>query len=163
MNRRLKGGLVFLVLGAAFFAAGAYPAYQYHQTVSSAEPVTAEVVSSDYDRMTGSSSGDQEYYVNVTYTFAYEGETYTSDREFSSERNGNLRRARAERISENHAPGDEVTAHVIPGNPEKSFLIKEERPYWHYLIPGFGALLAILGAINLVQGVRGVGPMTSSD
>lgn len=76
------------MLGVAFVATATHPAYQHHRTVGSAEPVTAGVVSPEYDRTTGASSGVQECRVTVAFTLTDEGETHTSDGAFSSEHDG---------------------------------------------------------------------------
>ncbi len=72
---------------------------------------------------------DREYYASVTY-----------------------------RYTDEYAVGDRMTARVVSTDPERSYLIEAAMPWWYYLIPGFGTLLALAGLLNVVQGVRGVGP-----
>ncbi len=163
VNQRLKGGVVFLVLGLGFLVGGGYPAYEYVQDSQASEAVDAEVLASDYGRITGSSAQDNEYYVDVTYRYTYEGETYENDGVFLGGGNGELRRGRAEEVAENYAAGDAVTIYVVDGDPGNTYLVRQDMPYWYYILPGIGLILASLGALNVVQGVRGVGPLSGGE
>lgn len=160
VNQRLRGGLLFFVIGAAILAGGAYVALPHVQDVNSAEPVDAEVLGTDTYSTSPAGESDREYYANVTYRYSYEGAEYTSDSLFPGNRDEQVSRSRAEEIAGTYAAGDSVTAQVVPDDPTRSYLIEADMPWWYYLAPGFGALLVLAGLLNVVQGIRGVGPQT---
>ena len=160
MDQRLRGGLVFLVLGVAILAGGAYVALPHVQGVNSAEPVEGEVLGTDTYSTSPSGESDREHYANVTYRYTYEGTEYMSDSLFPANRDEQVSRSRAEEIAGMYAAGDSVTVQVVPDDPTRSYLIEADMPWWYYLAPGFGALLALTGLLNVVQGIRGVGPQT---
>lgn len=154
---------MFLFLGVAIAAGGAYPIYDYQQTVDRAEPVDGEIESSDWERNYEPSEEGKDYSVSIEYRFTYEGTEYTSNEVFPDGRNGELSMSRAQTVAGNHPEGEEVTAYVVDGDPRDTYLVQNGIPWWYYPIAGFGLLLASLGGFNVVQGIRGVGPMTSDD
>lgn len=158
MNQRLRGGLVFLLLGIAACAGGGYVAYPHVEDTSNAEAVEAEILGSNTYSTSPAGESDRNYYANVTYRYTYDGREYTSDTLFPGNRDEQVSRDRAEEIASEYAVGDRVTAQVVSTDPERSYLIEADMPWWYYLIPGFGALLALAGLLNIVQGIRGVGP-----
>lgn len=107
-----------------------------------------------------SGESDREHYANVTYRYTYEGTEYMSDSLFPANRDEQVSRSRAEEIAGMYAAGDSVTVQVVPDDPTRSYLIEADMLWWYYLAPGFGALLALTGLLNVVQGIRGVGPQT---
>lgn len=157
VNRRLKGGLVFLVLGVGAMAIGGYWAYPHVSDTTFSEPVEAEIVSANWDSVS-TSEGGQRHYVNITYRYTVDGDQYTDDTAFPDERNEVTSSARAEEIATNYSAGQRVTAFVVPSDPDRAYLIEAAMPWWYYGVPGFGALISGMGLLNLVQGIRGVDP-----
>lgn len=151
---------MFLVLGAGIFAAGAYVALPHVQDVTGSESVEAEVLAADWHGNSPPGEQGTNYYVDVRYRYTYDGAEHTSESVFPGNRDGQVSRSRAEAIAGDYAAGDTVTANVVPGDPPRSYLVETSVPWWYYLAPGFGALLVAAGLLNVVQGVRGVGPRT---
>jgi hypothetical protein len=160
MNQRLRGGVAFLVLGLLFFGGGAYSMYPQLYDVNNAEPVNAEVVSSAVDSDRPPGENDRRHYVRITYAFEYEGDVYTSTRVFPGDRGNETSQSTAESLQEEYSAGESVTAYVVDGDPERAFLVNSGPPYAHYLIPGFGAVVALVGALGLLQSV---GPGADSE
>lgn len=158
MNQRLRGGLVFLLLGIAAAAGGGYMAYPHVEDTSNAVTVDAEILGTDTYTIRPAGESDRQYYANVTYRYTYDGTEYTSDTLFPGNRDEQVSRSRAEEIANDYTAGDQVTAYVVPDDPERSYLIESSMPWWYYLIPGVGVLMALAGLLNVVQGIRGVGP-----
>jgi len=148
------------VLGLGFFAAGAYFAAPHVLDTANSQPVAAEIVSSDWGTYS-TTEGQTRAYVDVTYRYTYEGEEYTGDTVFPGGRNQLPSGHRAEQIARNYSAGSTATVHVVAGGD--TYLIETAMPWWYYLIPGFGALIAILGAWNLVRWLLGAEPAWKPD
>lgn len=163
MNQRLKGGIVFLFLGLLIFGGGAYSMYPQFYDVNNAEPVDAEIVSSEVDTNRPPGESDRKHYIEIKYTFQYEGESHASWQVYPGGRSNQTSWSNANSLQSEYSAGDSVTAHVVDGDPEQAFLVKSSPPLTHYLIPGVGAVMMLLGALNVVQGIRGVGPLAGDD
>ncbi|MFC7133211.1 MULTISPECIES: DUF3592 domain-containing protein [Salinibaculum] len=162
MHQRVRGGIIALVLGVAFVAGGVYWAAPHVLDTMNSEPVEAEIVSSNWTRYeTG--DGASGYILDVTYRYSYDGQQYEGDTVFPGDRNRVSSGIRAGEVIRNHSPGDRATAYVVAGDGTDSYLVESSMPWWHYLAPGFGLLLAIAGVVNVLQGVRGVDSTGSND
>lgn len=155
MHQRLKGGLIALVLGVGFLAAGVYWAAPHVVDTMNSEPVEADIVSSDWTRYE-TTDGATGYTLDITYRYSYDGRQYESDTVFPGDRNRVSSLVRAGEVIRNHSAGDRTTAYVVSGDGSNSYLVESSMPWWYYLAPGFGLLLVVTGVVNAVQGLRGV-------
>jgi len=157
MNQQLRGAIFVLLFGTAILAGGGYFLYTEHEETTRAEPVDAEVLSTDWYSDPGSGEDPDVHTVTVEYAYTYDGQAYESDVVFSGGSNSVNSRQAARETAESYAAGDRVTAYVLPSDPGRAYLIERGPSLWEYGILGFGAFLVFAGVRNLVRCIRGTG------
>lgn len=158
MNQQLRGAIFMLLVGTAIVGGGGYVLYTDYQETNQAEPVDAEVLSTDW--YSGSAPGEQSesHSVTVEYVYEYDGQEYESDVVFSGGENSVSSRNAAKETAAEYSAGDQVTAYALPSDPEQAYLIERGPSMWEYGILGFGAFLVFGSVLNLVKQIRGTAP-----
>lgn len=149
-------GVVLFVLLCAAMAGGVYyvTIHQPTEELNRVETVDGTVEATDIDRETGDNG--PTWSPVVTYTYTYEGESYTSD-EFKHPGTTGGSQSDAEETLSEYAAGDSVTVYVDPENPSFSFLVKGSVPVLMYPIVGFLGLMSLVGVFALVDDLLGLG------
>lgn len=156
-DSRIPVGFVALAIGLGMVVGTGAATYVAQVTV--AEPVEAEVVSTDVTTVACSvdETCRHDYLPVVTYRFTDGGEVHESDQVYpAGDHAGSESRARA--VADRYAPGDRVTAHVVPGRPGTAYLLTRGPPLAGTVFAVFGALLALAGANGIRQGLLGIDP-----
>jgi len=154
MDSSIVTALLLLLLGLAFLGGGVMMVRPQLQAVAQAEPVEATVVSAEVSEYQNAEA-QVRHQPHVVYRYTYEGTEYTSESVFPGGDHPTSE-ARAEEIVADHAPGDQVTAHVVPGEPESAYLVEASVPLWQYGVTALGALLTLVGAIGAGKALLGI-------
>lgn len=158
MNQQLRGAVFMLLVGTAIVGGGGYLLYAEHQETIRAEPVDAEVVSTDW--YSGSAPGEQSesHSVTIEYVYEYEGQEYESDVVYSGGSNSVDSEQAARETAAEYSAGDRVTAYVLPSDPAQAYLIERGPSLWEYGILAVGGFLLFVGLLNLGKQIRGTAP-----
>jgi len=156
----LATALILLFIGVGIIGGGVYSDYPKYEQRTQSIAVDAEVQSSEFSSYNGGPSAeDQESHsVSIVYTYRYDGQAYESDSVFPGGVNSVSSGIRAEEIAEKYAAGDQITAYVLPSEPEQSYLLEKGHNYWNYLFYIVGALMTFAGLRHIVRTVRGNTP-----
>lgn len=157
VDSRFPVGLVAVAIGVALLVGTGGGTYLLQMTV--AEPVSAEVQSTSITTVACSvdESCRHQYKPVVTYRFTYGQETHTGSRVFPAGDNAGSR-SRAETVASRYADGDDVTAYVVPGNPESAYLVKTWPALTTVVFGVFGLLLTLGGVSGIYKSLRGIEP-----
>lgn len=134
-----------LLLGGAILVYGGYMFAIQSPSLDSTEQVDATIISTSVDRTSGP---NPTFVPNATYTFTYEGETYTASgmypgeypREFDTKREARNRLSAVE-------PGEIVTV-FIPNNSPNAAYIRRSRGSRPIYLMGIGGIILVLGLCN---------------
>lgn len=151
MDTKGVGAVAALLLVGGFLAVmGVVPTVSHHIAVQENQPTEATVQSTDVAVKTDD-DGDRSYRPVVTYEYTVDGETYTEDNVFPG---GFTRwdgsRAWAQEIADQYQPGDRVTVHYRPGQPDHAYLRNDGLPdsWWLGLLC---ALVLAGGGVGLIK------------
>lgn len=142
----LWGAVLLLLVGLAMTGYGVYDYLDQNEEIREAVTVDATVIEKSVSQTTSGSTktGSINYEPNIRYEYDYEGTTYTGGSIYPAE-SVNLqydtREAAQSEISE-YEEGATVTAHVLPSNPNDSFL-RSQRSYRPLAVAGFGILITL--------------------
>lgn len=156
----LQSGVIRLFFPALFAAVGLVLSYiggskllAVWRATRSFESVPARVVSARLDE--GPDRTSRTYAPDVTYSYTYDGEEYTSSRVHPGGTWMTGNRARMQEIVDEYEAkvGQEVTAHVDPSDPDNAYLRRGK--LWHASVTlGFGVVLLAVG-VGLASVVLG--------
>ena len=147
--RITKGTVILIVICLAGITYGGYDYVQQSAAVDDAVPVEATIEEASVSQ--SESRGSSDYYVQVAFTYQYQGTAYTGDQLFpgSISRSYDTRSA-AESAIEPYEPGETVTAYVDPTDPREGFLERQTitSPFEFIAIGGIGLLVTTLNAVG---------------
>lgn len=145
----LRKALVLVLIGAGVIWFGYSDYTTQEERVENAIEVDAEILDTDVDRRSGSSS--TTYYPSVEFEYTYEGTTYTSSNVHATEsRSGHSSRSSAESVTDDYPEGDTVTAYLDPNEPGAAFL-DVDHSNGPYLWMGLGAVFVLAGSSIFVK------------
>lgn len=140
-----RRALLFL-LALGLLGVGGYEYVQQSQAVDDAVTVEATVADATVDRIE-SGRGATEYEPEISYTYRYDSQTYTSDDVFpGSSIRTYTDRTDAQAIVEQYEPGTTVRAYVLPSDPKTAFLIQQRTP-WPLQAVVAGSALFVIGVL----------------
>jgi len=156
----LATALILLLLGAGLLGGGVYSDYPKYEQRTQSVAVDATVQSSEFTSYDGGADPEDQdsHSVTIVYTYTYDGQAYESDSVFPGGLNSVSSGSKAEEIAGNYAAGDQITAYVLPSNPEQSYLLEKGHNYWNYLFYVIGALMIFAGLRHTVRTIRGNTP-----
>ena len=134
-----------LLLGSAILVYGGYMFAVQTPELDSTEQVDATIISTSVDRTSGPNPA---FVPNATYTFTYEGETYTASGMYSGEnpREFDTKREARNRLSAIE-PG-EIETVFIPNNSPHAAYIRQSRGSRPIYLMGIGGIILLLGLCN---------------
>lgn len=141
-----------VVIGLAMMGAGGYMWYEQGQRIDSYESTEGTVLSSGID-----SRPDGADYIDVTYEYTVDGETYRGSNVEPGSGQVSTSRSRAEEFAENHPEGEPITVYYDPEDPSNAYLI-ENRNIFFPAMAGFGAVFTIAGLWILINRLSGDSP-----
>jgi hypothetical protein len=142
--------VLVVIAGIGLAIYGGYSLMQQDSALQNAEQINVTIESTGVD--TVSQRRGVEYKPTASFSYTYNGETYTSDnvypsgiaQEFNSEDD-------ALQIIEGYNTGETVIGNINPESPENAFLVDESSntPYFMILI---GIAMAVIGIGSKLQG-----------
>ncbi|MCC5844162.1 MAG: DUF3592 domain-containing protein [Verrucomicrobia bacterium] len=152
-------GLFFILPGLAVgYFLGVRPMLQV-QRAQTWPAASATVLSSEVRTHRGSDS--TTYSIQISYSYTWEGQEYTSDRYDFSMGSSSGRESKA-RVVRAFPRGHRFEAYVNPDNPAEAVINRDFQGLYLALL-GFGAVFVIAGLAVAVGGVRANRPGGSSD
>jgi hypothetical protein len=120
--------IVLIILFALLFGVFPFmPVVDHNSSVQHNEPTTATVQSTTVDQR--STDDGTEYRPVVTYEYTVDGETYTSENVYPGQFNRWQGSSfSAQDVTNQYAPGDEVTVHYNPDSPGEAYLTNNGWP-----------------------------------
>lgn len=91
---------------------------------------------------------DRDYKPIVTYTYEYEGESYTSESLFPGPDQTFDSRSEAEDYTAEYEPGQRATVYVNQDEPGSAFLVRESSSLEYKAMMGIGGVVAVLGLLS---------------
>lgn len=145
-----RGILLVLVVGLAMVGFGGYMWLEQGERIRDYESTEATVLSSSVG--SGSDVGDD--YIDVTYEYTVDGQTYRSSNVEPGAGRGSMSRTRVEEFVENHPEGSTLTIYYDPEDPSNAYVLQER----NLAFPGmaaFGALFTLVALVSLVRLLTG--------
>lgn len=147
----LRGALVLLVLGCGFAGYGVYDYVQQDDAIEDAVEVDATITDVGVEADSTPGSGDVDYEPTVSFTYEYEGESYTGTRLFPASISPSYDTESAAReVVAAYEEGETVTAYVSPDAPNSAFL-RDSTSNSPLLAVGIGGIIALLGGASALK------------
>ncbi|WP_434523161.1 DUF3592 domain-containing protein [Halorubrum sp. AS12] len=147
--RVTKGTIIIVLVCLAGITFGGYDYVQQSEAVDDA--VTVEATIEEASVSQSESRGSSDYYVQIEFTYQFQGTQYTGDQLFPGSISQSYdTRSDAQSAIEPYEAGETVTAYVDPDNPSEGFLERQTvtSPFEFIAIGGLGLLLTALNAIG---------------
>jgi len=145
-----KGTIIIVLVCLAGITFGGYDYVQQSEAVNDA--VTVEATIEEASVSQSESRGSSDYYVEIEFTYQFQGTQYTGDQLFPGSISQSYdTRSDAQSAIEPYEAGETVTAYVDPESPSEGFLERQTitSPFEFVAIGGFGLLLTALNAIGV--------------
>jgi hypothetical protein len=150
----LRGALILLILGVGVTGYGAYDYVQQSDAIRNAVETDATLTEVDVvaqGSVGGASGGDVDYEPDVTFTYEYQGQTYTETNVFPADIAPEYdTESKAESVIREYEEGSPVTAYVDATDPSHAFL-KNRTSNQPLIAAGIGIVLSLLGAVSSVK------------
>jgi hypothetical protein len=148
----VRAGLLALVIGIGVAGFGAVDYLQQGAVVDRAVEVEATIVETEVTATSGgSSSTGADYQPRVTFSYEYDGQSYTASGVFPGAVPPSYDTESAARaVLEGYEPGATVTAHVDPESPDSAFL-EPRRTNTPLVLMALGGLFAVVGAGSVLR------------
>ena len=147
--RITKGTIIIVLVCLAGITFGGYDYVQQSEAVDDAVPVEATIEGASVTQ--SESRGSSDYYVQIEFTYQFQGTQYTGDQLFPGSISQSYdTRSDAQSAIEPYEAGETVTAYVDPADPSDGFLERQTitSPFEFMAIGGLGLLLTALNAIG---------------
>jgi hypothetical protein len=150
----LGGALAVLLLGLAVAGYGVYDYTQQADAVAEAVEVDATVTEVGTESQSTSSTSGVDYEPRVRFTYEYEGTTYEGTRLFPATVAPEYDTESAARDAvSGYEVGENVTAYVVPDDPDGAFL-RDRRSNAPLTLAGIGGIVSLLGGALSVKRYR---------
>lgn len=150
----VRGGLLFLLVGAAVTGYGGFDYQQQQRAIADAEPVSATILETGVESDGSGSNAGVDHYPTVSFEYAYGGETYTSDDVHpATVRQSYDTESAARDVIDEYEAGSTTTAYVAPDSPENAFL-ERQRSNGPLVAVGIGLVMMLLGGWTSLGGYR---------
>jgi hypothetical protein len=150
----VRGGLLFVLLGAAVAGYGGFDYQQQQRAIADAEPVSATILETGVESDGSGSGTGVDHYPTVRFEYAYGGETYTADDVYpATVRQSYDTESAARDVIDGYEAGETTTAYVVPESPEDAFLLKRQSS-GPLIAIGIGAVMVLLGCWTSLRGYR---------
>ncbi|MFC6723270.1 DUF3592 domain-containing protein [Halobium palmae] len=153
----LRGSLILVILALAITGWGAYDYVQSTSAVQNSMEVEATVseVEIGTTSVGSGAKSDVEFRPNVAFTYAFRGQSYTSDNLFPGSISPTYETESAARdVVSQYEPNTTTIAYVNPENPENAFL-KNRVSDQPFLAMGIGVLMTLFGVYSTSKNYRG--------
>jgi hypothetical protein len=152
--KTLGGALAFLFVGLAITGYGVHDYTQQTDALDDAVEVDATVTEVGVESQSTSSTSGVDYEPRVRFTYEYDGETYEGTRLFpaTTAPEYDTESAARDAVREYEA-GENVTAYVVPADPDGAFL-RAQRSNAPLTLAGIGGVLSLLGGALTVKRYR---------
>ncbi|WP_247010729.1 DUF3592 domain-containing protein [Halorientalis litorea] len=147
--RLTKGTVIVVLVCLAGITYGGYDYVQQSEAVEDAVPVQATIQEASVSH--SESRGASDYYVQVEFTYQFQGEEYTGDQLFPGSFSRSYdTRSDAQAAIESYDVGETVTGYVDPATPSEGFLERQAitSPFEFVALGGVVLLLTTLNAIG---------------
>lgn len=147
--RITRGTVILIVACLALISYGGYDYVQQSEAVDDAVKVEATVEEASVSQ--SESRGGSNYYVQVEFTYQFQGTDYTGDQLFPGSISESYdTRSDARSAIEPYEAGETVTAYVDPANPSDGFLERQTitGPFEFVALGGFVLLVTALNAVG---------------
>jgi len=147
--RVTKGTVIIVLVCLAGITFGGYDYVQQSEAVDDA--VTVEATIEEASVYQSESRGSSDYYVQIEFTYQFQGAQYTGDQLFPGSISPSYdTRADAQLAIEPYEAGETVTAYVDPADPSDGFLERQTitSPFEVMAIGGLGLLITALNTIG---------------
>ncbi|MFC7229082.1 DUF3592 domain-containing protein [Salinirubellus salinus] len=152
--KTLAGAVGFLLVGLAITGYGVYDYTQQSDAIDDAVEVDATVTEVGIESQSSSSTRGVNYEPQVRFTYQYDGETYEGTRLFPATTAPEYETESAARDAvREYEAGENVTAYVVPDDPDGAFL-RAQRSDTPLTLAGIGGVLSLLGGVLTVKRYR---------
>jgi hypothetical protein len=147
----VRAGLLALVIGIGVAGFGAVDYLQQGAVVDRAVDVEATIVETEVTTSSTSSSSGADYQPRATFSYEYDGQSYTASGVFPGAVPPSYDTESAAReVLEGYEPGATVTAYVDPESPDSAFL-EPRRTNTPLILMGLGGLFAVVGGATILR------------
>ncbi|MGQ3330469.1 DUF3592 domain-containing protein [Halorubrum sp. FL23] len=147
--RVTKGTVILVLVCLTGITFGGYDYVQQSEAVDDAVPVEATIEEASVTQ--SESRGGSEYYVQIEFTYQFQGTQYTGDQLFPGSISQSYdTRSDAQSAIEQYEAGETVTAYVDSADPSGGFLerLTITSPFEFIALGGLGLLITSLNAIG---------------
>jgi len=139
-----------IVIGLALAGYGGYDYVQQSDAISNAVTVNATVTETGVDTVS-QRRGGVEYKPTVTFTYRYEGESYTGTKVYPASVTPNYEtKSKAQAVLDDYEINETVTAYVPRSSPGNAFL-KENTSNAPLKFAGIGILIVLLSGAKFIR------------